>query len=78
MRKGFDVNGGRLTAGDLRASLEGVPDDAPLVVCVPRDPQAGGPMAVALAVTCAARSAPPFVCDPGAFVVGAVCRAPGA
>ena len=77
MRKGFDVNGDRLTAGDLRASLDGVPDDTPLVVCVPRDPQAGGPMAVALAVTYAARSAPPFVYDPGAFVIGAVRRAPG-
>lgn len=35
MRKGFDVNGERLTAGDLRASLEGVPDDAPPFVCDP-------------------------------------------
>jgi hypothetical protein len=31
MREGFDVNGERLTAGDLRASLDGVPDDTPLV-----------------------------------------------
>jgi hypothetical protein len=78
MRKGFDVNGERLTAGDLRVSLERVPDDIPLVVCVPRDPEAGGPMAVALTVTYAARSVPPFVYDPGAFVIGAVHRPPHA
>jgi hypothetical protein len=78
MRKGLDVNGERLTVGDLRVSLEGVPDDTPLVVCVPRDPGSGGPMAVPLTVTYAARSGPPFVHEPGAFVIGAVHRPPGA
>jgi hypothetical protein len=35
-------------------------------------------MAVALTVTYAARSVPPFVYDPGAFVIGAVHRQPDA
>ena len=78
MRKGFDVDGERLTVGDLRLSLEGVPDDTPLVVCVPRDPQAGGPMAVALTATYAARTVTPFVYEPGAFMIGAVHRPPDA
>jgi hypothetical protein len=78
MRKGFDVNGERLTVGDLRASLEDVPDETPLVVCVPRDPAAGGLMEIALTVTYAASSTPPFVYDPGAFVIGAVHRPPDA
>ena len=47
------MNGERLAVDDLRASLEGMPDETPLVVCVPLDPRAGGPMAVALQVTCA-------------------------
>lgn len=68
--------GERLTVGDLRACLEHVPADTPLVVCVPRNPAEGGMMAVALTVTYASQSSPPFVGEPGAFVIGAIHKAP--
>jgi hypothetical protein len=69
--------GERLTVGDLRACLEHVPADTPLVVCVPRNPAEGDSMMeVALTVTYASQSSPPFVYEPGAFVIGAVHKAP--